>query len=319
MKNIIKFAPIYKERVWGGRALEEFYKRDLPDSRVKYGESWEIVDRSTDQSVVVDGSYAGKTLNELWTQNKEEIFGKSLPSCDRFPLLLKVLDAREKLSLQVHPPEILSEKLKAEPKTEMWYVAEASNQAVIYYGLKDDVTESDFKKSIELGSLEDKIKSFPVVKGDFIFLPSGCLHAIGEGIVIFEIQQNSDTTFRVYDWGRLGTDGKPRKLHEEQSLMSIDFEDNTPFMGSAENGALIKCPYFNVDILTLEVGGRSNFKESSNFAIYIVAEGLVRLGDVRFQSGDFFIYPFDDPESSINFQADKKSTILRTTIPQVVN
>ena len=319
MKNIIKFAPIYKERVWGGRALEKFYKRDLPDSRVKYGESWEIVDRSTDQSVVVDGKYTGKTLNELWTQNKEEIFGKNLPSCDRFPLLLKVLDAREKLSLQVHPPEILSEKLKAEPKTEMWYVAEASNQAVIYYGLKDDVTESDFKKSIELGSLEDKIKSFPVVKGDFIFLPSGCLHAIGEGIVIFEIQQNSDTTFRVYDWGRLGTDGKPRKLHEEQSLMSIDFEDNTPFMGSAENGALIKCPYFNVDILTLEVGGRSNFKESSNFAIYIVAEGLVRLGDVRFQSGDFFIYPFDDLESSINFQADKKSIILRTTIPQVVN
>ena len=319
MKNIIKFAPIYKERVWGGRALEEFYKRDLPDSKVKYGESWEIVDRYTDQSVVVDGSYAGKTLNELWTQNKEEIFGKSLPSCDRFPLLLKVLDAREKLSLQVHPPEILSEKLKAEPKTEMWYVAEASNQAVIYYGLKDDVTESDFKKSIELGSLEDKIKSFPVVKGDFIFLPSGCLHAIGEGIVIFEIQQNSDTTFRVYDWGRLGTDGKPRKLHEEQSLMSIDFEDNTPFMGSAENGSLIKCPYFNVDILTLEVGGRSNFKESSNFAIYIVAEGLVRLGDVRFQSGDFFIYPFDELEGSINFQADKKSTILRTTIPQVVN
>ena len=137
--------------------------------------------------------------------------------------------------------------------------------------------------------------------------------------MIFEIQQNSDTTFRVYDWGRLGTDGKPRKLHEEQSLMSIDFEDNTPFMGSVENGALIKCPYFNVDILTLEVGGRSNFKESSNFAIYIVAEGLVRLGDVRFQSGDFFIYPFDNLESSINFQADKKSTILRTTIPQVVN
>ena len=318
MKNIIKFAPIYKERVWGGRALEEFYKRDLPDSRVKYGESWEIVDRSTDQSVVVDGKYTGKTLNELWTQNKEEIFGKNLPSCDRFPLLLKVLDARERLSLQVHPPEILSEKLKAEPKTEMWYVAEASNQAVIYYGLKDDVTESDFKKSIELGSLEDKIKSFPVVKGDFIFLPSGCLHAIGEGIVIFEIQQNSDTTFRVYDWNRLGTDGTPRKLHKEESLMSIDFKDNTPLMGSAENGSLLECPYFNVDILTLEEGGKTAFKKDSNFAIYIVAEGSVRFDDSRFGAGDFFLYPYDEQENSIEFHADKKSTILRTTIPQVV-
>jgi mannose-6-phosphate isomerase len=318
VKNIIKFAPIYKERVWGGRALEEFYKRDLPDSRVKYGESWEIVDRSTDQSVVVDGKYTGKTLNELWTQNKEEIFGKNLPSCDRFPLLLKVLDARERLSLQVHPPEILSEKLKAEPKTEMWYVAEASNQAVIYYGLKDDVTESDFKKSIELGSLEDKIKSFPVVKGDFIFLPSGCLHAIGEGIVIFEIQQNSDTTFRVYDWNRLGTDGTPRKLHKEESLMSIDFKDNTPLMGSAENGSLLECPYFNVDILTLEEGGKTAFKKDSNFAIYIVAEGSVCFDDSRFGAGDFFLYPYDEQENSIEFHADKKSTILRTTIPQVV-
>jgi len=318
VKNIIKFAPIYKERVWGGRALEEFYKRDLPDSRVKYGESWEIVDRSTDQSVVVDGKYTGKTLNELWTQNKEEIFGKNLPSCDRFPLLLKVLDARERLSLQVHPPEILSEKLKAEPKTEMWYVAEASNQAVIYYGLKDDVTESDFKKSIELGSLEDKIKSFPVVKGDFIFLPSGCLHAIGEGIVIFEIQQNSDTTFRVYDWNRLGTDGTTRKLHKEESLMSIDFKDNTPLMGSAENGSLLECPYFNVDILTLEEGGKTAFKKDSNFAIYIVAEGSVCFDDSRFGAGDFFLYPYDEQENSIEFHADKKSTILRTTIPQVV-
>ena len=116
MKNIIKFTPIYKERVWGGRAFEEVYNRDLPDSGVQYGESWEIVDRAADQSIVVDGKYAGKTLNELWIHNREEVFGKGLPSVDSFPLLLKILDAREKLSLQVHPPEALCLELEAEPK-----------------------------------------------------------------------------------------------------------------------------------------------------------------------------------------------------------
>ena len=151
MKNIIKFSPIYKERVWGGRAFEEVYNRDLPDSGVQYGESWEIVDRAADQSIVVDGKYVGKTLNELWIHNREEVFGKGLPSVDSFPLLLKILDAREKLSLQVHPPEALCLELEAgaEPKTEMWYIAEASNQSVIYYGLQDGVNEEHFKKSID--------------------------------------------------------------------------------------------------------------------------------------------------------------------------
>jgi len=318
VKNIIKFTPIYKERVWGGRAFEEVYNRDLPDSGVQYGESWEIVDRAADQSIVVDGKYAGKTLNELWIHNREEVFGKGLPSVDSFPLLLKILDAREKLSLQVHPPEALCLELEAEPKTEMWYIAEASNQSVIYYGLQDGVDEEHFKESIDLGNLEANVKSFPVKKGDFIFLPSGCLHAIGEGIVIFEIQENSDTTFRVYDWNRLGTDGKPRKLHKEESLLSIDFKDNTPLMGCLENGPLIECPYFNVDILTLKEGDNTAFKKNSNFAIYIIVEGSVRFGDSRFGAGDFFLYPHDEQVNSIEFHADRKSTILRTTIPQVV-
>ena len=136
--------------------------------------------------------------------------------------------------------------------------------------------------------------------------------------MIFEIQQNSDTTFRVYDWNRLGTDGRPRKLHKEESLMSIDFKDNTPLMGCLENGPLIECPYFNVDILTLKEGDNSAFKKNSNFAIYIVVEGSVRFDDSRFSAGDFFLYPYDEQENSIEFHADKKSTILRTTIPQVV-
>ena len=315
MENILKFAPIYKERVWGGRSIETIYQRQLPKAELKYGESWEIVDRPNDQSTVVDGKYHGKTLNYLWNNYREEIFGQGMPDTDRFPLMLKILDARQKLSLQVHPPKSICHILDSEPKTELWYIAHAEPGSVIYYGFKNDMSKDEFRDSINEGNLHDKIKPFPVKCGDFIFLPSGCLHAIGEGIVIFEIQQNSDTTYRVYDWGRMGIDGKPRTLHKDEALMCIDFEDNEPLMGNLNNGPLITCSYFNVDILSLRSGDKKKLEKGSRFSIYCLVDGSLGIYDQIIKAGDSFILPASETNTPIEFTCDSESKIIRITMP----
>lgn len=221
------FQPIFKERVWGGRALERLYKKPLP-AKVPIGESWEISDRPGDVSVIANGPLAGKDLRWLMEHHERELLGDSKPANGRFPLLIKILDAEEKLSLQVHPPAHKAAELRGEPKTEAWYIADAAPGAELYVGLKRGVTRAQFEKKIATGDVAECFHRVPVGAGDTMFLPSGRVHAIGAGLVIFEIQQNSDTTYRVFDWHRVGLDGKPRELHVEQSLASIDFEDFEP-------------------------------------------------------------------------------------------
>ena len=315
MDNILKFDPIYKERVWGGRSLEKLYKRTLPSDDLNYGESWEIVDRPNDQSRVLGGKFDGETLNFLWSNFREDIFGCGFPDTERFPLLYKILDARKKLSLQVHPPESSCGIHGGEPKTEFWYVADAEPDSFIYYGLKEGVSEKDFQLALDEGKLQDHIKSFPVKKGDFIYLPSGCLHAIGEGIVIFEIQQNSDTTYRVYDWGRMGTDGKPRKLHKEQALSCISYSDNDPIMGNQDNGTMVKCDYFNVGISTFKPGEKKQISDATSFAIYSVIEGSLRLDEQILASGDSFIYPATRRKMEMDFFGEVNTKIIGISIP----
>jgi mannose-6-phosphate isomerase len=224
----IIFQPVFKERVWGGRELERLYGKKLPPGAV-IGESWEISDRPGDASVIANGPLAGKDLRWLMTHHALEILGGAKPAANgRFPLLCKILDARDKLSLQVHPPASKAAELGGEPKTEMWYIADAAPDASLYVGLKHGVTRAEFEKKISDGSVADCFHRIPVHAGDTMFLPSGRVHAIGDGLVIFEIQQNSDTTYRVFDWNRVGLDGKPRDLHVAQSLASIDFNDFEP-------------------------------------------------------------------------------------------
>src|SRR5579859_6328112 len=223
----LTFKPIFKERVWGGRKLEQLYKKELPAGAV-IGESWEISDRPGDASVVANGPLAGKDLRWLMEHHAAELLGAAAAKTDRFPLLVKILDAAEKLSLQVHPPASVAAALGGEPKTEMWYVAEADPGADIFVGLKSGVTRSEFEQKIKDGTVADCFHRIEVGKGDVMFLPSGRVHALGAGSVIFEIQQNSDTTYRVFDWNRVGLDGKPRELHVEKSLASIDFNDFEP-------------------------------------------------------------------------------------------
>ena len=221
------FRPIFKQRVWGGRELERLYHKPLPLG-VPIGESWEISDRPGDVSVIANGPLAGKDLRWLMEQHAAEVLGATKPHRDRFPLLIKILDAQEKLSLQVHPPPARAAVLGGEPKTEMWYVAEAAPGAELYVGLKHGVTRAEFESKIRMGAVAECFHRVSVRPGDAMFLPSGRVHALGAGLVVFEIQQNSDTTYRVFDWNRLGLDGKPRELHIPQSLASIDFKDFEP-------------------------------------------------------------------------------------------
>ena len=229
----LTFHPIFKERVWGGRNLQRLYHKPLPPN-VPIGESWEISDRPGDVSVVAEGPLAGRDLHWLVTHHSRELLGSRQMANGHFPLLIKILDAQQVLSLQVHPPAAKVAVVGGEPKTEMWYVAEAQPDAVLYAGLKRGTTRGDFEKSLKTGSAANFIHRLKVRQGDAIFLPSGRVHALGAGLVIFEIQQNSDTTFRVFDWNRVGLDGKPRDLHIRESLASIDFQDFEPALLKGE-------------------------------------------------------------------------------------
>jgi len=250
----LTFLPILKERVWGGRELERLYHKALPPG-VPIGESWEISDRPGDVSVIANGPLAGKDLRWLMEQHAAEVLGAAKPHRDRFPLLIKILDAQDKLSLQVHPPPAEAAALGGEPKTELWYVAEAAPGAELYVGLKRGVTRAEFENKIKTGAVAECFHRVSVRAGDAMFLPSGRVHALGAGLIIFEIQQNSDTTYRVFDWNRLGLDGKPRELHIPQSLASIDFKDFEPSLiplafvqnGPQRGRPLVRDPLFTAE------------------------------------------------------------------------
>ncbi|MGE9270589.1 MAG: type I phosphomannose isomerase catalytic subunit [Verrucomicrobiales bacterium] len=309
---MITFTPLYMQRVWGGRSLETDYQRSLPDD-APYGESWEIVDREDAQSVVENGPFSGKTLHELWTQHREEIFGTNLPDSERFPLLIKVLDARDDLSIQVHPPAELAPSLNGEPKTEMWYIAGSDPGAKLYVGMKNGVSREDFETALQEGTVADAVHAIEPSTGDSIFIPSGRLHAIGAGFLIHEIQQNSDTTYRVFDWNRVGLDGKPRDLHVEQSMKSIDFDDFEPGMDEPDGNTLASCEYFHVEKLELAAGQEFGNASTTEFSIFSVAEGEAQAADGKVLSkGAFFLLP----RGAAPVLATAPSTILRTTLPK---
>jgi mannose-6-phosphate isomerase len=222
----LMFEPRLKERVWGGRRLEELYGKPLPPHR-PIGESWELTDRPGDVSVIVNGPWAGRDLRWLWQSHRQGVWGGAV-AWERFPWLIKILDARQLLSVQVHPPAAVAARLGGEPKTELWYITEAAPEAEIYAGLRRGVTREDFERRLWEGTVAECIHRFRVRAGDAVFLPSGRIHALGAGLVLFEIQQNSDTTYRLYDWGRVGLDGRPRTLHWEEALASVDFGDIEP-------------------------------------------------------------------------------------------
>ncbi|MSU62022.1 MAG: mannose-6-phosphate isomerase [Pedosphaera sp.] len=248
----LAFQPRFKDRIWGGRQIESLFGKELPPDRL-IGESWEISDRPGDVSVVANGPLAGKDLRWLMENFQEALMGSARPTRGRFPLLVKILDAQEKLSLQVHPPSAAAANMGDEPKTEMWYVVDAVPDAELYLGLKRGTTRQEFERRIKDSSVQDCFHRIKVRRGDSVFLPSGRVHALGAGLVIFEVQQNSDTTYRVHDWDRLDTSGNARELHISEALASIDFDDIEPPIMRAESSMvtggsreLVSDPVFQV-------------------------------------------------------------------------
>ena len=309
----LTFDPICKERVWGGRNLERLYQKKLPP-HIPVGESWEITDRPEGVSVIANGPLAGKDLRWLMEHHAEELLGPANSQGGRFPLLVKILDAREKLSLQVHPPAQVAGRLGGEPKTELWYVAGAQPGAELYVGLRRGVARAEFQRKITDGTVADCFHRVPVKPGDVMVLPSGRVHAIGAGIVIFEIQENSDTTYRVFDWNRPGLDGKPRELHVQQSLECIDFGDFEPALTKGElrieEGeafqlrVLVKGPPFTVEEVVDRRSGRISTRHP-HLRIIGVLEGRLTIQhtneEITLRPGQFCLKPAGVERITLNF------------------
>lgn len=305
----LTFRPIFKERVWGGRNLERLYAKPLPPT-VPIGESWELSDRPGDVSVITNGPLAGKDLRWLMEQHSEELLGKARAMKGRFPLLIKLLDARETLSVQVHPPERQAERLGGEPKTELWHITNAVPGAKLYVGLRSGVTRAEFERRLRDGSVAECLHRIPVGKGDSMFLPSGRVHAIGADLVLFEIQQNSDTTYRVFDWNRKGLDGKPRELHVAESLASIDWEDFEPALiesrftgkGFLKRRLLVSDPLFVVS--SLQFTGRTRaLLRRLTLQIIGCVKGRVEVEacgqGVMLSAGQFALVPASAPQAEV--------------------
>ena len=229
MNKILKLEPAYKDYVWGGERLKKEYNKNSPYE--KTAESWELSCHKNGLTRISGGELDGKTLAEVIETAKSEgvdLLGKRCAEFSDFPVLIKLIDANASLSIQVHPDDAYArEKEGGFGKTEVWYVVSADEGAELVYGWKRDVTKEELRSAIEKSELSPLLNSVPVKAGDVFFVPAGLLHAIGKGILICEIQQNSDTTYRVYDWGRVGADGKPRELHVEKALDVLKLSGET--------------------------------------------------------------------------------------------
>jgi mannose-6-phosphate isomerase len=298
------------ERIWGGRRLESEFGKRLPTA-TDIGESWEIVDREEAQSIVRHGPFRDRTLHELWTHDREAIFG-NVPEAPRFPLLIKLLDAHEKLSLQVHPPEKTARSLGGEPKTEFWYVASAIPGARLFVGLQKSIARDEFERAVRSGKVAELVYTIPVKTGDAMFLPAGRFHAVGGGNLLVEVQQNSDTTYRVFDWNRTDDSGKPRQLHVNQALQSIDFADVSPKLIEPEGETLVRHELFEIQKWNLDAPREA--APPGQFAIICCLTGKLRGVDVDLMPGEFFLVPASLQDRQLKPLSDQ-TTCLRITIP----
>jgi len=297
----ILFEPIYKEMVWGGNRLAG-YGRELP---FKYtGESWDISCREREMGIVRNGTYKGRTFIELIETDRVKILGHKHAAGD-FPLLVKLIDANDFLSVQVHPGDEYARAADgASGKNEMWYVLEAPEDGYLIIGLKDGVTKKIFERALAAGrGVEECLNRLYVKRGDVIDIPAGLVHAVGSGIMLAEIQQNSDLTYRVYDYGRAGIDGKPRELHIKKALDVIDFEQKIPRekaagrkrnTGSETVTEYISNQYFHV----LKYDIKNTFRERTDAARFRVltcvgggAEIVSRGGTTAMRTGDSVFLP----------------------------
>lgn len=282
---ILKFRDIFKSVIWGGNKIGSFKGKKLAQDSI--GESWEISAVDGDVSIVANGVDAGKSLTDLIARDGASLLGKHIMQRfgSTFPLLIKFIDARDNLSIQVHPNDELARKRHASfGKTEMWYVVDAEPGAGLYSGFSKQITPDEYVQRIANDTITDVLQFHPVKAGDVFFLPAGRVHAIGKGIFIAEIQQTSNITYRIYDYNRRGKDGLPRELHTELAKDAIDYKmykdlktEYVPDMNKAVT--LVECPYFTTSLLQLDKEVTRPVKAHDSFSIFICMGGSVTVAD----------------------------------------
>ena len=310
----IKLTPAFKDYLWGGTRLRDDFGKDCDYDKV--AESWELSCHKDGASVVANGEHAGKTLAQYIETEGKAVLGKNCERFEQFPILIKLIDAKDNLSVQVHPNNEYAQRVEGEyGKTEMWYIVDCDEGAELLYGFKKEVSKDEFASRIKDNTLLEITQSVPVKKGDVFFIEAGTLHAIGKGILIAEIQQNSNTTYRIYDYGRVGADGKPRELHIDKAVEVTDLCPAKPYPVTEafeENGAvkrlLSKCEYFTV--YSVDVAEKACFNaDGTSFHNVLILEGNAELscGDttLALKKGDSVFVPANCGEYTIagNFKS----------------
>jgi mannose-6-phosphate isomerase len=299
----LKLNPIYKEKIWGGANLKTVLGKNIPSDRI--GESWEISDHDEDTSTIANGPLAGKSLHDIFTGQPVELMGERLASRypERFPVLIKFIDAKDKLSVQVHPDDEYASlhERGSYGKSEAWYIVHAEPGAFIIAGLERKMTRQEFEEALKSGKVEECVHKLPVKSGDFIYIPAGRIHAIMPGILINEIQQNSDITYRVYDWNRTDDAGKPRELHVRQSLETINFRDakvqvGKPVAEYSDRTILVENAFFTIEKLYVRKTQGVKTTLDNSFHAYTVIRGKGEvLGSgmsLVVEKGESFLVPY---------------------------
>ncbi|KPU42238.1 putative mannose-6-phosphate isomerase GmuF [Oxobacter pfennigii] len=298
----LKFKPVYKNILWGGRNIEKHYKRCLPEGSI--GESWEVCCHDEGMSIIENGKHQNQGLDFLINQYEDKLLGTDIFENHKntFPLLIKLIDANDKLSVQVHPDDKYARmNNEGSGKTEMWYVIDAKPGARLIYGLKKNVKKEDLKNALEKRNVEPILNEVAVKPGDIFYIPAGMVHAILEGILIAEIQQNSNTTYRLYDWNRVDKNGQLRELHIERALDVICFSENEDLnvLSSYECSSycmktLVNSPYFSVEEMDIKKS-YSNTTDGSKFYIYmsLSGRGIINYFDgyIEINAGDTVLIP----------------------------
>ena len=298
----LKFKALLKQTIWGGDKIIPF--KHLDDHLENVGESWEISGVPGNETVVADGEYAGKKLNELVIEQKDKLVGKANYERfgDEFPLLIKFIDARQDLSIQVHPTdEIAKRQGKERGKTEVWYIMDSDKDAKLYSGLKMQITPEQYKAMVEDDTITDALAQYEVKEDDCFFLPAGRIHAIGTGCFLAEIQQTSDVTYRIYDFKRKDKDGNYRQLHTKEAAECINYtvEDDyrTHYEHKKNEGVtLVECPYFTTAVYDLDEPMTLDYSELDSFVILIGLKGEGTITDnegntVTISAGESILVP----------------------------
>ena len=298
---ILKLKPSGKDYIWGGHKLVDNYGKEMTGDRL--AETWELSCHPDGPSFVANGEDAGKTLRQYIEEHGKKVLGTNCEKFENFPILIKLIDAKDNLSVQVHPNNEYAQRVEGEyGKTEMWYVVDCDEGASLLYGFKHNITKEEFRERIENNTLLEVTNSVPVKKGDVFFIEAGTLHAIGKGILIAEIQQNSNTTYRIYDYGRVGADGKPRQLHIDKAVDVTNLCPAKPYpqsepvdMGGWTKKRLAKCEYFTVDVINVDTSAALEADKSSFVNILVLDGGCVLSSEgndaVELKKGDSVFIP----------------------------